>query len=131
MSNRQQLEQAIAVQESLRGTIDDAIIDATISALRAQLSALDEPAAAESRRTQATILFMDLAGHTGLIQGRDPEEIMEIIDNALQRLSGPISRHGGRIVRYQGDATCPAARCASAATPAWCSSAAARRARMR
>ena len=40
MSNRQQLEQAIAVQENLRGMIDDAIIDATIAALRAQLAVL-------------------------------------------------------------------------------------------
>ena len=103
MSNRQQLEQAIAVQESLRGTIDDAIIDATIQALRAQLSALEAAAAAESRRAQATLLFIDLAGHTELIQGRDPEEIMEIIDQALMRLAGPVSRHGGRIVRFQGD----------------------------
>ena len=36
MPDRRQLEQAIAVQESLRGTIDDAILDATINALRAQ-----------------------------------------------------------------------------------------------
>lgn len=102
MTNRQNLEQAIAVQESLRGTIDGAIVDATIHALRAQLAAL-EAAAPESRRAQATILFLDLAGHTGLIQGRDPEEIMEIIDRALERLGAPIARHGGRIVRYQGD----------------------------
>ena len=102
MSNRQQLEQAIAIQQSLRGTIDDAILDATINALRAQLAA-QEPAAVESRRAQATILFLDLAGHTDLIQGRDPEEIMEIIDRALLRLAEPVLRHGGRIVRYQGD----------------------------
>jgi class 3 adenylate cyclase/tetratricopeptide (TPR) repeat protein len=102
MTNRQNLEQAIAVQESLRGTIDDAILDATIHALRAQLAA-ELAAAPESRRAQATILFLDLAGHTGLIQGRDPEEIMEIVDRALERLAEPIARHGGRIVRYQGD----------------------------
>ncbi|MBP6786471.1 MAG: tetratricopeptide repeat protein [Candidatus Promineofilum sp.] len=105
MSNRQQLEQAIAVQENLRGMIDDAIIDATIAALRAQLATLEPPSPAgpESRRAQATILFLDLAGHTELIQGWDAEEIMEIIDRALQRLAEPIGRHGGRIVRYQGD----------------------------
>ncbi len=103
MSNRQQLEQAIDIQESLRGTIDDGIIDATINALRAQLSALEVTPVAESRRAQATILFIDLAGHTNLIQGRDPEEIMEIIDRALERLAQPVTSRGGRIVRYQGD----------------------------
>lgn len=102
MANRLQLEQAIAVQESLRGTIDDAILDATLDALRRQLAAL-EPAAAEVRRLLATVLFIDLAGHTGLIQGLDPEEIVEIVDHALRRLSGPIRRYGGRVVRFQGD----------------------------
>lgn len=102
MNNRQQLEQAIAVQESLRGTVDEAIIDATIQALRAQLDAL-EPAVPESRRALATILFIDLADHTDLIRGRDAEEIMEIIDRALERLAEPVARHGGRVVRYQGD----------------------------
>jgi class 3 adenylate cyclase/tetratricopeptide (TPR) repeat protein len=100
MPDRHQLEQAIAVQESLRGTIDDAIIDATLDALRRQLATLG-PAAA--RRVQATLLFLDLAGHTDLIQGLDPEEIVEIIDRALARLAAPVGRHGGRIVRYQGD----------------------------
>ena len=102
MSNRQQLEQAIAIQESLRGTIDDAIVDATIAALRTQLAASD-PAAEESRPVLATILFIDLAGHTSLVQGRDPEEIMEIVDQSLRRLAKPIAHHGGRIVRFQGD----------------------------
>jgi class 3 adenylate cyclase/tetratricopeptide (TPR) repeat protein len=103
VTDRYQLEQAIAVQESLRGTLDDAILDATIAALRAQIAALEPATAPESRRAQATILFLDLAGHTDLIQGRDPEEIMELIDQALERLAEPIARHGGRIVRYQGD----------------------------
>ena len=103
MTNRNALEQAIAVQESLRGTIDDAIIDATVAALRAQLASLEPPAAVASRRAQATILFIDVAGHTELIQGRDPEEIVEIIDRALERLAEPVARYGGRIVRYQGD----------------------------
>lgn len=103
MTNRHPLEQAITVQESLRGTIDDAIIDATIAALRAQLASLEPAASVESRRAQATLLFIDLAGHTELIQGRDPEEIMEIIDRALERLAEPVTRHGGRIVRFQGD----------------------------
>ena len=101
MPDRHQLDQAIAVQESLRGTLDDAILDATLDALRRQLAAL-EPADAP-RRVQATLLFLDLAGHTGLIQGLDPEEIVEIIDRALARLAKPVKRHGGRIVRYQGD----------------------------
>jgi predicted ATPase/class 3 adenylate cyclase len=103
MSDRQQLEQAIAAQESLRGIVDDAIIDTTVAALRRQLESLETATEPESRRVLATILFMDLAGHTQLVHSRDPEEIMEIIDRALQRLAGAVTHHGGRIARYQGD----------------------------
>jgi len=100
MADREQLKQAIAVQESLRGQIDDAILDATLAALRRQLAELDAP---PPRRAQATLLFLDLAGHTELIQGLDPEEIVETIDRALARLAAPVRRRGGRIVRFQGD----------------------------
>ena len=100
MTDRQQLEQAIAVQESLRGRIDDAVLDATLDALRRQLAELEPP---PPRRLQATMLFLDLAGHTNMIQGLDPEEIVEVIDAALARLAEPVRRRGGRIVRFQGD----------------------------
>ena len=42
---RQQIEAGIAAQESLRGSVDDAIIEATIAALRQQLAELDQAAA--------------------------------------------------------------------------------------
>ncbi len=100
MTDREQIKQAIAVQEGLRGQIDDAILDATLAALRRQLAELDAP---PPRRVQATLLFLDLAGHTELIQGLDPEEIVETIDRALARLAEPVRRRGGRIVRFQGD----------------------------
>lgn len=103
MTDRQQLEQAIAAQEGLRGIIDDAIIDTTIAAIRRQMESLEPAAEPVSRRVLASVLFLDLAGHTRLMQGRDPEEIYEIIDRALQRLAEPVARFGGRIVRYQGD----------------------------
>jgi len=100
MPDRQQLEQAIAAQESLRGTLPDAILDATLDALRGQLATLTPPA---PRRVQATVVFMDLAGHTGMIQGLDPEEIIDVIDRALGQLAEPVTRYGGRVVRFQGD----------------------------
>lgn len=103
MPTRAQLEHAIAVQESLRGTIDDAVLDATLDALRRQLAELEPAAEPQQRRVLATILFADLAGHTALMHGRDPEEIDEIIDPALKRLAQSVARHGGRVVRYQGD----------------------------
>lgn len=37
-SDRDQIEQAIAAQESLRGQVDDVIIDATIATLKEKLA---------------------------------------------------------------------------------------------
>ena len=93
MADREQIKQAIVVQEGLRGQIDDAILDATLAALRRQLAELDAP---PPRRAQATLLFLDLAGHTELIQGLDPEEIVEAGDPALARLAEPVRQRGGR-----------------------------------
>ena len=67
MSDKEQLEQAITAQESLRGTLDDAIIDATIVALKKQLEDLvttSEP----QRRKLVTILFMDTVGSTEMFR---------------------------------------------------------------
>jgi hypothetical protein len=40
---RHQLEQAISAQESLRGRVDDAIIDAAIASITTHLAALEPP----------------------------------------------------------------------------------------
>jgi len=99
MDERQQLEQAIAVQESLRGTIDDAIIDAAIATLNEKLADLDP----RQQRKLATILFTDIVGSTRLTRGMDPEEQMALIDPLIGRMAEKVDDHGGHVCRYQGD----------------------------
>jgi hypothetical protein len=53
---RQQLEQAIAVQKSLCGTIDDTVIDVTIEALHIHLNELQPAQPVEQQRKMVTIL---------------------------------------------------------------------------
>jgi class 3 adenylate cyclase/tetratricopeptide (TPR) repeat protein len=101
--NRQTLEDAIAAQEQLRGSVPDAVVDATIAALRRQIDELLPPTPVEQRRRLVTILFMDIVGSTDLIRDLDPEDSMAILDTALQELSVPIRSHGGRVTRYMGD----------------------------
>ncbi|MFL7868007.1 MAG: adenylate/guanylate cyclase domain-containing protein [Anaerolineales bacterium] len=104
LANQKQLEQAIAVQESLRGTIDDAIIDTTIAALRKQLAeVLSIPPDSEQQRKMVTVLFMDIVNSTQMIQGIDPEVSMEILDVSLDALAEPIRKHGGHVNRFMGD----------------------------
>ncbi len=99
-SRRKQIEAAIAAQEALRGTLDDALIDTTIASLQAQLQAL-EPV--RQLRKLATILFMDIAGHTALVRDLDPEDQMTLIDPLLARMASEIDAFGGHVARFQGD----------------------------
>lgn len=97
-----QLHKAIAAQESLRGTVDDEIIEATITALNQRIADLTEANHVEQRRL-ATILFMDTVGSTAIVRDLDPEESLALMDTALSRLAQPIEQHGGRVTRFMGD----------------------------
>jgi len=99
----EQLKQAIAAQEGLRGTLEDAIIDTTIGALRAQLEELEAKSKPVQQRKLMTVLFMDIVNSTQMMRDLDPEDNMEIMDAALKRLAGPIEARGGRVLRFLGD----------------------------
>jgi len=100
MGIREKLEQAIALQESLRGSVDDAVIDAAVAALRKQLA---DQEGTEQQRKLVSILFMDIAGHTEIVRDLDPEDNLTVIDPALKRLAGVVEANGGHVARYQGD----------------------------
>ena len=104
LTKQKQIEQAIAAQERLRGTIDDAIIDTTIEALRKQLADfLPDSFDPKQQRKMATVLFMDIANSTQMIQDIDPEESMEILDVSLNVLAEPVRKNGGHVNRFMGD----------------------------
>lgn len=103
MTDRAQLEAAIAAQEQLRSTLGDAIVDATIGALRSQLHALEPETAIEHQRRLVTVLFMDVVDSTRILVGVDPEETLAIMDAALERLAEPVRARGGRVTRFMGD----------------------------
>ena len=98
------LEQAIAAQETLRGTVDDAILDTAIGVLRKELAEIQSSSAdPQQQRKMVTVLFMDVVNSTRLIQNMDPEMSMEILDVSLQALAEPIQRFGGHVTRFMGD----------------------------
>jgi predicted ATPase/class 3 adenylate cyclase len=51
-----------------------------------------------------TILFSDIKGSTALAETLDPEDVLEIINDAFEVLSEPITRHEGTLARLMGDA---------------------------
>jgi class 3 adenylate cyclase/tetratricopeptide (TPR) repeat protein len=98
-----QLRAAIAALEAQRAALGDAVLETALGPLREKLAALEAQAQPEQQRKLATVLFMDIAGHTALIRDLDPEENMALIDAALARLAAPVGQWGGHVARYQGD----------------------------
>ena len=103
MDERRQLKEAIAVQESLRGSVDDAIIDATIATLREKLATIEVSPMPDQQRKLITLLFTDIVGSTTMVRDMDPEDNMELMDGALKRMGKVVEEHGGRVTRYMGD----------------------------
>lgn len=103
MNERQKLQEAIIAQESLRGTIDDSIIDATVNALRKQLADV-EGIHQDERRKQVTVVFADLVGFTALSERLDPEEVRAIQSVYFAAVTPAIEKYDGAVEKYIGDA---------------------------
>jgi len=107
-----QLKQTINEMEAQRVVLGDAAMDAALVPFRQKL--VDLEAQAESSMEQAldvparqrklvTLLFMDVVGSTQMTQHLDPEDTLEIMDDALRQLAVPVESHGGHVTRLMGD----------------------------
>ena len=106
-AEQQQLEAAIQALEAQRALLGDAVVDASLGALRARLTALAAPAEpfVEPAQTlkQVSILFLDVVGSTTLAQHLDPEAISTVMDDALARGTALVQAHRGKVLQYAGD----------------------------
>src|SRR5262249_60287085 len=59
--------------------------------------------AIEGERRQVTVLFADIAGFTSLAEGRDPEDIHQIVDRCFEAITEEVHRFEGTINQYTGD----------------------------
>jgi class 3 adenylate cyclase/tetratricopeptide (TPR) repeat protein len=105
MSQRVDLDQAIAALEARRVVLGDAVVDAAVAALRQAAGAAGCPAPqSREQRKQATVLFADVSGFTAMAEAMDPEHVRDTIDALWQCLDGVIAAHGGTIDKHIGDA---------------------------
>jgi len=112
MTERAPLEAAIADLESRRAVLGDAVVDASVAALRARLAALDAalpppprpaPPAGGARMRQLSILFADIADSTALLGGLAADEALAVVSAALERFAAEVRAEGGEVLRFTGD----------------------------
>ncbi|HYE93345.1 MAG TPA: adenylate/guanylate cyclase domain-containing protein, partial [Terriglobales bacterium] len=53
---------------------------------------------------EVTVMFADVAGFTTLAEGRDPGEVVLLMNECFEQLTGVIQRHGGTVDKFIGDA---------------------------
>ena len=138
ITEHHQLEQAIAALEGQRPVLGDAVVDASIAALREKLAALTA-APRDEQRKLVTILFADLAGWTAMSEQLDPEDVRATRQAYFAAVTPPIieprrarrevhrRRCAGRLRRAAGERGRPRARRAGCAGDAGGAGDAARR----
>jgi class 3 adenylate cyclase/tetratricopeptide (TPR) repeat protein len=106
-AEQQQLEAGIRALEAQRALLGDAVVDASLGALRARLAALassaQPPVEPAQTLKQVSILFLDVVGSTLLSQHLDPEAISAVMDDALARGTAMVDAHRGKVLQYAGD----------------------------
>ncbi|RME50061.1 MAG: hypothetical protein D6796_03770 [Caldilineae bacterium] len=104
MTEREQIEQAIAALEAQRAILGDAAVDTSIAALREKLAALTPSLPANQQRKQVTVLFADVSGFTAMSETMDAEEVSDLMNALWQDIDSIVVKHGGVIDKHIGDA---------------------------
>jgi adenylate cyclase len=55
-------------------------------------------------KRELTVMFADVAGFTTLSEGRDPAEVVTLMNECFEQLTGVIQREGGTVDKFIGDA---------------------------
>ena len=96
------LRTAIAALQAQHAVLGDALLDAALAPLRAQLAAL--PMHAQPGPEQVvSMLCLDIVESTRLAAGLEPEDVHALLDAALRRFSACVQEHGGQVLQFAGD----------------------------
>jgi class 3 adenylate cyclase/tetratricopeptide (TPR) repeat protein len=108
MTEREELEKAMAALDQQRAVLGDSAVDAALAGLQSKLATVGKgepglPGLAGERRV-VTALFCDVKGSTAMAEKLDPEEWAGIMRRAMTILIPPVTRHDGFVARLMGDA---------------------------
>ena len=65
---------------------------------------LAERGAIEPQEREASVLFTDIERFTEIAAGREPREVLSLLNDYFERVARVIDKHGGVITQFQGDA---------------------------
>lgn len=113
MTERKELEQAMAALEAQRFVLGDAIVEAGLAPMREKLAALNAPAVVpapdsgdrgeEAERKLVTVMFADISGFTALSEKLDPESVRDLMNQCFTYLVPCVLRYEGTIDKFIGD----------------------------
>ena len=96
------LATAIAQLEAQRGVLGDAAVDAAVRALRGSLQEVPAPAAGPRLRL-VSVLFVDVADSTAMLERVSAEDSLALVSDALEMFARIVRSHGGQVLRFTGD----------------------------
>jgi class 3 adenylate cyclase len=64
----------------------------------------DRSQAVRGQRRHVAIMFVDIRAFTTLSEGLAPEDVIVVLNDYFDRMTSVLTRHGGRIDKYIGDA---------------------------
>jgi hypothetical protein len=67
-------------------------------------SAEPEAETSTAERRLVSVMFADLVGFTSISEGRDPEEVREVLTRYFDLARDVIARYGGTVEKFIGDA---------------------------
>lgn len=100
MPEREDLEKMIAVLETQRGVLGDALVDAMLAPLRARLAPQAEP----EQRKQVTVLFADVHGLAPLADRMGLTALCDLTAEYFRRWNAVLLHWGGVVEKFVGDA---------------------------
>ena len=91
------MTEGLALKEQYRGVLDKVVSrDVAEELLKG-----DVRLGGENR--EVTILFADVRGFTGLSEGMEPQEVIGLLNETMERLSTAVEESGGVVDKYVGD----------------------------
>jgi class 3 adenylate cyclase/tetratricopeptide (TPR) repeat protein len=100
---KKRLLDAIRGLESQRSLLGDAVVDASVAALREKLSSLEQTPQPGRGRKLVTVLFADVSGFTALAEKMDAEDVTDLVDRLWLKLDAIITGYGGIVDKHSGD----------------------------